>query len=55
MDNLNFICNKVAALRLFHPTVFSILFEPGYYHCDTAFHGESGRVRGVGAVVSDIL
>jgi hypothetical protein len=36
---------KVSALRLFHPTVSSILFGPGFYYYDTVPRGR-GRVRG---------
>jgi hypothetical protein len=30
---------KVAALRLFHPTVSSVLFGAGFYYCDTVSDG----------------
>jgi hypothetical protein len=34
---------KVAALRLFYPTVSSVLFGPGFYYYDTVSWG-----RGIG-------
>jgi hypothetical protein len=37
---------KVAALRLFHPAVSSVLFGIGFYYCDTVSGGGSERVRG---------
>jgi hypothetical protein len=37
---------KVAALRLFHSTVSSILFGPGFYYYDTVPWGERKGVRG---------
>jgi len=30
---------KVAALRLFHPTVSSVFFGPGFYYYDTVSWG----------------
>ena len=35
MERMNLIRNKVAALRLFDPTVSSVLFEINAYNCGT--------------------
>jgi hypothetical protein len=44
--NVRFLQIKVAALRLFPPTVSSVLFEPGFYYYDT-ISGEEGKGEGV--------
>jgi hypothetical protein len=35
---------KVAVPKLFHPTVSSALFEPGFCNCDTIFKEEGESV-----------
>ena len=35
MERVNLTCNKVAALRLFHPTASSDLFGRSFYYCAT--------------------
>ena len=46
MEHLNLLCNKVAALRFFHPTISSVLFEAGSCYFDTVSQRGEGRVRG---------
>jgi hypothetical protein len=48
---------KVAALRLFHPTVPSILFGAGFYYCDTVSQREelSGSSRKLDTVLKILL
>jgi hypothetical protein len=44
---------KVAALRLFHPNVSSVLFGPSFYYCDTVSWGERdrGHEEGIGLIL----
>ena len=45
MERLNLIWYKVAALRLFYPTVYSVLFETGSYYCDIVSAGKRRAIR----------